>query len=204
MVEYVLSKPGFYFSYTYDLTHTMQRRHHLSCTKQNFSSIPLYERADERFLWNSHLLQDFVVLPELHRFIVPVIHGFVCIKRSVINGRYLTFCVISRRDTQRAGVRYYRRGIDSAGNVANYIETEQIVLCGDDAVSFVQVCVCYYISLMRHLIDDMQKILIALTVQHVCHKLPYLLEFLLFSLVHTYLVYMVRSVKLKNTEHVKA
>ena len=146
MVEYVLSKPGFYFSYSYDLTHTLQRRHHLSRIKPNFFSVPLYERSDERFVWNAHLLQDLVVLPELHRFIVPVVHGFVCIKKSVINGKYLTFCVLSRRSTERAGVRYYRRGIDSAGNVANFIETEQMVFCSSSAASFVQVscnsCFC--------------------------------------------------------------
>lgn len=35
--------------------------------------------------------------------------------------------VISRRSTKRAGLRYLRRGIDEAGNVANAVETEQIL-----------------------------------------------------------------------------
>lgn len=35
--------------------------------------------------------------------------------------------VISRRSTQRAGLRYLRRGIDEEGNVANAVETEQIL-----------------------------------------------------------------------------
>ena len=35
--------------------------------------------------------------------------------------------IISRRSTKRAGLRYLRRGIDEDGNVANYVETEQIL-----------------------------------------------------------------------------
>lgn len=35
--------------------------------------------------------------------------------------------LISRRSTRRAGFRYMRRGIDQNGNVANFVETEQIL-----------------------------------------------------------------------------
>ena len=143
MVQHVLSKPGFYFSYTYDLTHSLQRRHHLSQTKPNFLSIPLHERADERFMWNTHMLRDLVVLPELRRFIVPILHGFVFIKKCTINGKHFVFSVMSRRSTQRAGVRYYMRGVDTTGNAANYIETEQILLYNGHKMSFLQVCACY-------------------------------------------------------------
>ena len=139
MIDYVLSMPGFYFSYSFDLTHTLQRRHHLLGMKPNFNLMPLHERADKRFMWNAHLMQDLLVLPELHRFIVPIIHGFVCIKKSVINGKYIHFCLLSRRSTERAGVRYYRRGIDHTGSVANFVETEQIVFSGGNSMSFVQV-----------------------------------------------------------------
>lgn len=140
MIQHVLSKPGFYFSYNYDLTHSVQRRHHLSQTKPNILSLPLHERADERFMWNAHLLQDLVVLPELRRFVVPVLHGFVFIKKCTINGKVFVFSLISRRSTERAGVRYYMRGVDGNGSVANYIETEQVILYNGYILSFVQVC----------------------------------------------------------------
>ncbi|KAK3684744.1 SacI homology domain-containing protein [Podospora appendiculata] len=42
--------------------------------------------------------------------------------------------IISRRSTKRAGLRYLRRGIDEAGNVANSVESEQI-LSPSDAMS---------------------------------------------------------------------
>ena len=37
------------------------------------------------------------------------------------------------------GVRYYMRGVDSDGHVANYIETEQIIMYHEHKASFVQV-----------------------------------------------------------------
>lgn len=57
---------------------------------------------------------------------------------------------MSRRSRYRAGTRYFRRGIDHEGHVANFVETEQVLLVdqlnpdgsGDEAItqlSFVQV-----------------------------------------------------------------
>lgn len=40
----------------------------------------------------------------------------------------MQLCLISRRSRFRAGTRYFRRGIDHDGHVANFNETEQIVL----------------------------------------------------------------------------
>ena len=44
----------------------------------------------------------------------------------VVDGRKLNLCLISRRSRFRAGTRYFRRGIDHDGHVANFNETEQI------------------------------------------------------------------------------
>lgn len=55
----------------------------------------------------------------------------------------LLLTLISRRSTNRAGFRYLRRGIDEEGNVANSVETEQILSSTDwhtsPTHSFVQV-----------------------------------------------------------------
>lgn len=40
----------------------------------------------------------------------------------------MRLCLISRRSRHRAGTRYFRRGIDRDGHVANFVETEQILL----------------------------------------------------------------------------
>ncbi len=46
--------------------------------------------------------------------------------------------IISRRSRFRAGTRYLRRGIDDSGKVANYVETEQIMIFKKHVISFVQ------------------------------------------------------------------
>ena len=56
---------------------------------------------------------------------------------SRLPGRY-TLVLLSRRAAARAGTRYKRRGVDDAGAVANYVETEQIVLYHTYALSFTQ------------------------------------------------------------------
>lgn len=45
------------------------------------------------------------------------------------NDTPLTLAVISRRSVERPGLRYQRRGINAAGEVANFVETEFLVSC---------------------------------------------------------------------------
>jgi len=49
------------------------------------------------------------------------------IRRQVIKNVHILLYLISRRSRYRAGTRYFRRGIDEDGNVANFNETEQMV-----------------------------------------------------------------------------
>ena len=52
-----------------------------------------------------------------------------------------TILFISRRSRFRQGCRFTKRGIDADGYVANFVETEQILLYPDGRLtSFVQVC----------------------------------------------------------------
>uniref|UniRef100_A0A8C6L3G4 SAC1 like phosphatidylinositide phosphatase b n=1 Tax=Nothobranchius furzeri TaxID=105023 RepID=A0A8C6L3G4_NOTFU len=135
MINNVLHTDAFYFATSYDLTHTLQR---LANTSPEFQDLNLLERADPRFVWNGHLLRDFITQPELHQFVFPVIHGFITIEASSVNGKVFEWTIISRRSCFRAGARYYVRGIDSEGYAANFVETEQIVQYGGLKASFVQ------------------------------------------------------------------
>ncbi|XP_033626106.1 phosphatidylinositide phosphatase SAC1-like [Asterias rubens] len=135
MVNYVLDSNDCYFSTTYDLTHSLQR---LFNTSPEFLQMPLFERADQRFVWNCNLLRELASQPELSRFILPVMCGFVTIRIGILHGKRFDYIVISRRSCFRAGTRYYMRGLDSQGHVANYVETEQIVQCNGWRGSFVQ------------------------------------------------------------------
>uniref|UniRef100_A0A1B6FDT6 Phosphatidylinositol-3-phosphatase SAC1 n=1 Tax=Cuerna arida TaxID=1464854 RepID=A0A1B6FDT6_9HEMI len=135
MVESVLATPHFYFSYTYDITHSQQRLHN---TSPEFLQMALHHRADPRFLWNAYLLHYFPDSADFSKFLLPIMHGFISINSCSLNGKPFTWSIVSRRSCQRAGTRYFTRGVDKSGNVANFVETEQIIESSGDRSSFIQ------------------------------------------------------------------
>ncbi|KAG6453894.1 phosphatidylinositol-3-phosphatase SAC1 [Manduca sexta] len=134
MVRAALETPGIYFSYGHDLTHSLQRLHSVG---PDFHKMSLANRADSRFLWNGHLLRDYSH-EQFSRFALPLIEGFVSINSLVVNSRQITWSLVSRRCVDRAGTRFFMRGVDAQGNVANYVETEQILEVGSEKSSYVQ------------------------------------------------------------------
>lgn len=86
-----------------------------------------------------------VVAFNLHLPPVSQLFGYAAfdIRPVSVGIHQLRLCLISRRSRYRAGTRYFRRGVDSEGHVANFNETEQIVLVGGDdsgtQLSFVQI-----------------------------------------------------------------
>lgn len=151
MIESVLKTKSYYFSYSYDLTNTIQRINNNQLTQQNMNQNPyistnerrLTRFYDERFNWNQIGARYFDNYYScIDRYRIPLIQGFVSIS-SITLGTIdsITYILISRRSVKRAGTRYNSRGIDSEGNVSNFVETEQIV---EDAItgtrtSYVQV-----------------------------------------------------------------
>lgn len=133
LVELVLRTPTTYFSYERDLTQSEQRLAALS-EEQRAGSV--WDRSDGRFFWNRYLLKD-LTQDALARWIVPTVMGFFR-SGSMLDGR-AQFALISRRNTKRAGTRYFMRGIDNQGNVANNVETEQIVWTSGAVASHVQI-----------------------------------------------------------------
>lgn len=133
MIDVTLSTDSFYFSYSFDLTHSQQRLAH---TTENFREQPLIDRADHRFIWNNHLIAPFQTGGYSH-FCLPIIHGFVSIRSVFVNGRTFDWAIISRRSIHRAGTRYFVRGADLDGSTANYVETEQLVIYNRSIASFI-------------------------------------------------------------------
>lgn len=82
---------------------------------------------------------------EFQSLLLPIMQGHVEVEHYSIDGHKFRFILISRRSCERAGFRYQRRGIDVRGNVANFVETEQILAFDDSelgknhVVSFVQI-----------------------------------------------------------------
>eukprot|EP01104_Vermistella_antarctica_P012946 TRINITY_DN382_c3_g1_i1.p1 TRINITY_DN382_c3_g1~~TRINITY_DN382_c3_g1_i1.p1 ORF type:complete len:1343 (+),score=272.19 TRINITY_DN382_c3_g1_i1:297-4325(+) len=121
-----LDSSGFYFSSAMDLTQSLQRRALLVETNE-LSRRPLWEQVDNRFFWNRFLLED-LVRRQLSDWLVPVFDGFVKIADSSVSGCPIKYVLISRRGCRRAGVRYQTRGADPVGHVANFVESEQIII----------------------------------------------------------------------------
>ena len=153
MVKDLLQTPMFYFSYTYDLTNSQQRlaSFHYSVQNRNKNSINNIQKnhfrapsnsistLHSKFAWNYNILRPFLAKMEHLSYCIAVIHGAVFIQHCSINGKHFRWSLISRRSTKRAGTRFYRRGCDINGNVANFVETEQICEHGEHGLtSFVQ------------------------------------------------------------------
>lgn len=136
---------NFYFSYSYDLTRTLQ--YNLAPFSQvsfvnGDDDIPFFRQvslieseADGKFLrrtkpcmkfvWNEHLWDlkvDFHPDWRIH-----VIHGFVSQTNISIYGQAIYLTLIARRSKKYAGTRFLKRGSNMSGDVANEVETEQIV-----------------------------------------------------------------------------
>ncbi|RMZ78158.1 hypothetical protein DV738_g4077, partial [Chaetothyriales sp. CBS 135597] len=137
----VIANGPMFFSYTFDLTNSFQRQ------AQADPSQPLWQRADDRFFWNRFIQTDLIDLrlgggtgsglrnsqqqPGVDPFILPVIYGMLRVSPAKIKNTSFTFALITRRSRFRGGTRYFTRGIDADGNVANYNETEQIAILND-------------------------------------------------------------------------
>merc|ERR1711871_1599966 len=103
-------------------------------------SDPLWERADNRFFWNKECVHDLIAC-KADEWIVPFMSAFVEFQPNCeVEGKTFSILFISRRSRHRAGCRFTKRGIDESGNVANFVETEQILLFADGKVtSYVQI-----------------------------------------------------------------
>jgi len=140
---------SFYFSYTGDLTTCLQKQY--ECQQHN-RGLAVWRRADERFFFNKALLAEMLELADtrIDAWILPLVQGFIELKECVLEleemqvlgesklPSYYRLCLISRRARARAGTRYKRRGVDEEGKVANYVETEQILLYHTYSLSFLQ------------------------------------------------------------------
>lgn len=134
LLQSIAKTNSFYFASGYDLTNSLQRNDRISAEVEN----PDLSHCDEMFFWNGKASTDIVACgPEAASFITPFINGFVGSGPCEDLGNSVML-LISRRSVNRQGTRFNVRGADLNGNVANFVETEQI-LFGAQVSSFVQI-----------------------------------------------------------------
>ncbi|KAI0217418.1 Phosphoinositide phosphatase sac1 [Massospora cicadina] len=133
-----LQGAAFYFSPTLDMTRNLQQLHPL-CGPRGSGS--LIDGANPEFFWNLCHLKPFLEITKAHpdqnfaKFLVPVIYGYARVVPVTINKVPLAYGLITRRGTSRVGTRYFSRGIDAGGNVANFAETEQVLVSRTGAMA---------------------------------------------------------------------
>ncbi|KAI1261055.1 SacI homology domain-containing protein [Xylariaceae sp. FL1019] len=120
---------SFYFSYSYDITRTLQH----NITRERLAVMDgspgkTYHNYNEMFVWNSHLLQPAAnILTDPFDWCRPIIHGYIDQAAISVYGRTAHITIIARRSRFFAGARFLKRGANDLGYVANDVETEQIV-----------------------------------------------------------------------------
>ncbi|PNI87645.1 FIG4 isoform 2 [Pan troglodytes] len=152
---------NFYFSYSYDLSHSLQYNLTVlrmplemlksETTQNRQESFDIFE--DEglitqggsgvfgicsepymKYVWNGELLD--IIKSTVHRdWLLYIIHGFCGQSKLLIYGRPVYVTLIARRSSKFAGTRFLKRGANCEGDVANEVETEQI-LCDASVMSF--------------------------------------------------------------------
>ncbi|BFZ56626.1 phosphatidylinositol-3,5-bisphosphate 5-phosphatase [Savitreella phatthalungensis] len=122
----------FYFSNSYDITHTLQ--YNLAKKRQATRALPqdgFLSGYNDMFVWNHYLLHTaFARLESRARWCVPIVHGFIDQAKIMVFGRPIFLTLVARRSRHFAGARFLKRGANQAGWVANDVETEQIVADG--------------------------------------------------------------------------
>lgn len=122
-----LSK-SFYFSYSYDITHSLQHNMIRQRKAVNKGLHHAEEDLNSMFVWNHHLLHAATsALKHPFDWCLPIIHGFIDQSALDIFSRAVYITIIGRRSRFFAGARFLKRGVNDAGYVANDVETEQIV-----------------------------------------------------------------------------
>ncbi|KAF9910525.1 phosphatidylinositol-3,5-bisphosphate 5-phosphatase [Linnemannia zychae] len=120
MFQMVDLTKNFYFSYSYDITRTLQ---------WNMTRNPQVEGRNRMFVWNQYLLENaFGAQTGIeNQWALPIMYGFVDQSKLSILGRNVYVTLIARRSRFFAGARFLKRGANDRGYVANDVETEQIV-----------------------------------------------------------------------------
>eukprot|EP00457_Paulinella_chromatophora_P000160 gb/GEZN01000160.1/.p1 GENE.gb/GEZN01000160.1/~~gb/GEZN01000160.1/.p1 ORF type:complete len:2070 (-),score=443.97 gb/GEZN01000160.1/:126-5888(-) len=129
-------RKNFYFSYTLDLSRTLQ-----NLMIRTRDGLPAFQPRS-RYIWNHFLLKPFLEgdpyvepvgaaaassLRSRRLWVVQAIHGFYEQTLCSLYGKRICLTLVSRRSRYFAGTRYLKRGVNDDGQVANDVETEQIL-----------------------------------------------------------------------------
>jgi len=150
-----LLKLGFYYSFGLDLTNSQQNQSKIlynlkkkksgeTLKNENNEEMEkgnnnlelkikkIYKTIYKKYFFNYNLYEKLrysdTSQPIDYTFITPIICGYVGIFDYELDKKKFQFILITRRSQNYAGTRYNTRGINDDGNVANFCESEQILI----------------------------------------------------------------------------
>lgn len=126
MYQNFFTRDAFYFSNEYNLTYTFEK-----CVENDFSDF--HCNYDSRFFYNEVHMKEFILNDKLACWVQPFICGLLEWKNLSLNGKTIFFVLMSRRDKNRAGMRFMSRGCDLEGNCSNFAETEQLLIINEES-----------------------------------------------------------------------
>uniref|UniRef100_A0A8D0A2A3 Synaptojanin-1 n=1 Tax=Sander lucioperca TaxID=283035 RepID=A0A8D0A2A3_SANLU len=100
----------------------------------------LEDTTDNRFFWNQSLhlhLKHYGV--NCDDWLLRLMCGGVEIRTIYAGHKQAKACTFSRLSSERAGTRFNVRGTNDDGQVANFVETEQVIFLDDKVSSFIQI-----------------------------------------------------------------
>uniref|UniRef100_A0A8P4KHT8 Synaptojanin-1 n=1 Tax=Dicentrarchus labrax TaxID=13489 RepID=A0A8P4KHT8_DICLA len=100
----------------------------------------LEDTTDNRFFWNQSLhlhLKHYGV--NCDDWLLRLMCGGVEIRTIYAGHKQAKACIFSRLSSERAGTRFNVRGTNDDGQVANFVETEQVIFLDDRVSSFIQI-----------------------------------------------------------------
>ncbi|XP_073524403.1 synaptojanin-1 isoform X2 [Phyllobates terribilis] len=131
-VRKVLNSGSFYFAWSSTgVSMDLSLNAHRSTQEQ---------RTDNRFFWNQSLhlhLKHYGV--NCDDWLLRLMCGGVEIRTIYAAHKQAKACIISRLSCERAGTRFNVRGTNDNGQVANFVETEQVIYLDDCVSSFIQI-----------------------------------------------------------------
>lgn len=145
------SKKKFYWNSKINSVFTdLNKRYYEKRIKENFAKCKLDSNNKDQIALAIHKINSEIQIDDffhLKNFAVVIICGYFSsrkVEKSIVDefGQkkiISNFTLVSRRSINYAGTRFNKRGINLNGNVANYVETEQIVKLLNHYFSFVQI-----------------------------------------------------------------
>ena len=130
MLDDFLERNPLYYSDKIDLTISMLNMQKKIETEPKSH---IFKYTVNQYCWNYSMAKCFDS-EGMNEYIYPVINGFFGARTISDYGEQndLHFILIGRKDDRRSGMRFLIRGADNNGNVANTVETEEIITFKDD------------------------------------------------------------------------